>query len=178
MPDTVAGTFPTRAAADQAIAALRSAGFENQRVRLVPPGRVRLGTEPLKPTRRSVWGSVAGSLIGGSVGAIIAWICVLIVPSLNDFQTAAVVVGALTGGTIGWVLGAIGATHAPVEEGEYRRAAAEHGAGPTVVTVDAPDRVDEAGRILMRYGATLRPAGETENGRYESGPDTSHGALA
>lgn len=178
MPDTVAGTFPTRAAADQAIAALRSAGFENQRVRLVPPERVRLGTEPLKPTRRSVWGSVAGGLVGAIAGALIAWICVLIVPSLNDFQTAAVIVGALTGGTIGWVLGAIAGSRAPVEEGEYRREAAEHGAGPTVVTVDARDRMDEAGRILMRYGATLRPAADTEDDRYETGSDTSHGALA
>jgi|SRR5690349_2157842 len=178
MPDSIAGTFPTRAAADEAIAALRSAGFENQRVRLVPPERVRLGTEPLKPTRRSVWGSVVGGLIGAVAGALIAWICVLIVPPLHDFQAAAVIVGALTGGTIGWVLGAIVGSHAPVEEGEYRREAAEHGVGPTVVTVEARDRVDEAGRILMRYGATLRPAGEAENGRYETGADTSHGALA
>jgi hypothetical protein len=178
MPDTVAGTFPTRAAADEAIAALRSAGFENQRVRLVPPGRVRLGTEPLKLTRRSVWGSVVGSLIGGIAGAIIAWICVLIVPPLNDFQAAAIIVGALTGGTIGWVLGAIAGTRAPVEEGEYRREAAEHGVGPTVVTVEARERVDEAGRILMRYGATLRPAGEMEDSRYETGSDPSPNALA
>lgn len=178
MPDSVAGTFPTRAAADQAIAALCSAGFENQRVRAVPPERVRMGAEPLKLTRRSLWSSVAGILIGALIGALIAWLCVLIVPPLHDFQAAAIIVGALTGGAIGWVLGAIAGTHAPVEEGEYRREAAEHGVGPTVVTVDARERVDEAGRILMRYGATLRPAGETENGRYEAGPDTSHGALA
>ncbi len=178
MPDTVAGTFPTRAAADQAIAALRSAGFENQRVRQVPPGRVRLGTETLQPTRRSVWGSIAGALIGGIAGALIAWICVLIVPPLNSFQAGAAIVGALAGGAIGWVLGAIAGSHAPVEEGEYRREAAEHGAGPTVVTVEAHDRVDEAGRILMRNGATLRPADDTEDGRYDTGPNTSHGALA
>ena len=178
IPDTIAGTFPTRTAADQALAALRAAGFEDQRVRAVPPERVRMGAEPLKLTRRSLWSSVAGILIGAVAGAIIAWICVLIVPPLRDFQVAAIIVGALTGGAIGWVLGAIAGTRAPVEEGEYRREAAEHGVGPTVVTVDAHDRVDEAGRILMRYGATLRPAGETENGRYEAGPDTSHGAIA
>ena len=178
IPDTIAGTFPTRTAADQAIAALRAAGFEDQRVRAVPPERVRDGAEPLKLTRRSLWSLVAGILIGAVAAPSLPG-RVLIVPPLRDFQVAAMtIVGALTGGAIGWVLGAIAGTHAPVvEEGEYRREAAEHGVGPTVVTVDAHDRVDEAGRILMRYGATLLP-GETENGRYEAGPDTSHGAIA
>jgi len=79
----------------------------------------------------------------------------LILSTSAQCSISAEVVAAIGGAVIGWLVGAIYFSRAPVEESYYREERIEQGA--TRLSVAPAGRDDEARRILARDGARLIP---------------------
>lgn len=177
MTRNVAASFPDRQSAERAAADLQTAGFPAAEIGMLsqePTGPTNVRSR-LRPNRRSVTGALLGSLILGTVGFLLGWLFIQIVPDISHGGTAAAA-GAWTtaaiGGVIGWLWGALVATRAPVEEGYYRARRQE--AGATRLIVDAADREDEAWTILRRSGGQ-NLGNAIDRSAYRT--DTTRGAL-
>ncbi len=91
----------------------------------------------------------------GAVGWIIGWLISLILGTSTQGSIGAEVVAAIGGGIIGWLVGAIYFSRAPVEESYCRAERIEQGA--TRLSVAPAGRDDEARSILALDGARLIP---------------------
>jgi len=169
---TVSGAFSDREAAERAVADLRTAGFDASGLTLIPldqPGPTDVG-QALRPSRRSISGGVLGSLVLGAVGLLLGLVFSLFVHTIS--QTASIILAgpilaAICGIIIGWLLGSIIWTHAPVEEGYVWQERLDTGA--MCVLVEAGDRAHEARHILQRDGARdVTPEDEDHEG-FEPG---------
>lgn len=149
MPEAVQGIFPDRRSAERAVVDLQAAGFDTARMQISsvepPPRRPRA----LTATRRSIVGAVVGSLIVGTIGAIIAWIAS---QAFIGNSTFAVIAIALVAGMIGWAAGGLLFSGVPYEEGYYDKERYE--LGRTVLAVAAPEREQVASQLLARNGAS------------------------
>ncbi len=148
MPEAVQGIFPDRRSAERAVVDLQAAGFDTARMQIgsvePPPRRPR----PLTATRRSIVGAVVGSLIVGTIGAIIAWIAS---QAFIGRSTFAVIAIALVAGMIGWIAGGLLFSGVPYEEGYYDKERYE--LGRTALALAAPGREHVASQLLARHGA-------------------------
>lgn len=153
---TISGAFLDREAAERAAADLRTAGFDAAQMTLVPlerPGATDAG-QALRPSKRSISGGILGSLVLGAIGLIVGWAFALLMQSIShtgSISFAGPIVAAICGIVIGWLLGEIVWTHAPVEEGYAQQEHLEMGA--MCLLVEAGDRADEVRQILRREGA-------------------------
>jgi hypothetical protein len=151
MARTVAGLFADRASAEQAMAVLRAEGFDSTRMGLV----AREQPPPITPEPRraisSTAGAIGGSLILGTLAALLAWGAGAAIPGLAGNYTYAVVGVSLVGGMIGWLVGGLLFAGRPIEEAEYIRERVEQGS--VLLTLDARGREDDALRVLQLNGA-------------------------
>jgi hypothetical protein len=150
MANHLAGLFPDRAAAEQAIVDLKDAGFEPSRIGVLLRDRddaIMMARENDIP---STEGAITGGLLGGSLGAILAAVGALTIPGVGPFISGGVLV-TLIGGTAGWLVGGLATLGIPKEEAAYYEREVEQ--GRALVTVDAGDRIDEARSIMLRDGA-------------------------
>jgi uncharacterized protein (TIGR02271 family) len=156
MARRVAGLFPGRAAAQQAIADLEAAGIEWGRIRVLAAESEPHEAPPLQHWARTTGGAVVGSLILGSIGAVIGWIAALVWPihTLTSVTYAMVVI-ACVGGMIGWLVGALAPRRVDTEREEYHREQVQQ--GRTIVAVDADSRYGEVVQVLARDGAQPVP---------------------
>jgi hypothetical protein len=168
---TVAGLFPDRARAEQAIDDLKAAGFTGDQIGVALRDRTAQG-ELIAETdthaaEGAVTGAVGGGLLGGLTGFLIG-IGALAIPGIGPviaggalaaafgIAGGTAVAGAGIGAAAGGVLGAleglgIPASKAPHFETGFR-------AGAVLVTVEGGARVLEALAILDRHGADTGPA--------------------
>src|SRR5262249_42501808 len=119
---------------------------------------------------RSISGGVLGSLVLGAVGFLLGFVFSLFVHTVS--QTASIVlagpiVAAICGIIIGWLLGSIFWTHAPVEEGYVRQEPLDMAA--LCLLVDAGNGAHEARQILQRKGARYVPPPDEEPEGFEPG---------
>lgn len=148
MPQAVQGVFPDRKSAERAVEDLQADGFDTAAMELSslerPPRRPRWQTA----TRRSIIGAIIGSLVVGSIGAIIAWI---VAQAFIGRSTFAVIAIALVAGMIGWAAGGMLVSGVPYEEGYYDKERYE--LGQTLLAVGAPGHEQAASQVLVRNGA-------------------------
>jgi len=153
MSRSIVGLFNTREAAEAAIVDLIGAGFDSSRIGILLPdsGQTREVVEDYGT--RSGETAVAGGIVGGTAGALMAATGALIIPGLGPFIAGGIIAtvlgaagGALMGGLIGLGI--------PEEEATYYQE--QVGLGRALVTVDPQGRDDEAQAILLRNGAEDR----------------------
>ena len=153
----VVGVFPTRADAEQALDALRDAGFAGEDVSLLAqnPDESVVPDRDRDTTASS--GATAGAFAGGLTGAFAGWLiggASPLIPGVGPFVAAGAIASALTGAALGAGIGAVGGalTGLGIPEEEARWYEQQVQGGSTLVTVDAAERAGEAEQILRRHG--------------------------
>lgn len=151
MSRTLAAVFPDRRGAEEALAdAQAHAPISDARVYSTPKPPLKTGS-PAERTSKSILGAVIGSLIIGTIGAIIGWIAAVLAAGSPRSVTFAVIAVACAGGMVGWLLGGLAYPGTPVEEDEYYQEWVEQ--GRSVLALDAHGREQEVQQILARHGA-------------------------
>ena len=171
MARTISGQF-----AERAMAELRTAGFDPDRISIVETEREQMGPPPGEAVKRFTGGSLLGIVLGAVVGAIVGAIVAALVSGGGHWTLVAVVVCALAGACIGWLVVGLGASGVLIEEAEYRRERVEQ--GHVLLTVDAREREAETRAIMQGAGAYgMETSGaESTDGRFAANPDFRKGA--
>lgn len=160
----VVGVFRNREQARDAIEELKRAEFPRERIGLLMQDqeqardlqRSTLGGESSESHAGS--GAGAGTVAGGIVGGVAGWLIgigSIAIPGVGPFiaagALATTVGGMVVGATVGAIGGALAAIGVPEEHARWYESQAH--AGRILVTVQAPERADEARAILRRNGA-------------------------
>jgi hypothetical protein len=168
---SVAGLFPDRVSAEEAIDELKDAGFTGDQIGVAMRDRTAQGEliaeTDTQAAETAATGAVGGGLLGGLTGFLVG-IGALAIPGIGPviaggalataFGVAGgtAVAGAGIGAAAGGVLGALMGLGIP--ESEVYHFETGFRAGRVLVTVDAGSRVLEAMAILDRHGADTGPA--------------------
>jgi hypothetical protein len=167
---TVVGVFKERDEAERALAALQSAGFDDDQV-----GFAMRGGNPNDNTTMTTdggskagEGAVGGLLAGAGIGGVIAAAAALLIPGFGPVIAggvlATVLGGVAIGAAAGGILGALTGMGVPEDEARYYES--EFNEGRVLVTVRAAGRYQEARDLLRRSGAydveTRSPGGTAE----------------
>jgi heat induced stress protein YflT len=150
MVRSIAGLFPDRASAEQAIVDLKNAGFDPAKIGIVLRDKSEARDVAGAQGTRSTEGAVAGGLIGGSLGAILVAVGALAIPGVGPVISGGVL-ATLVGGTAGWLVGGLAGLGIPEDEARFYQD--QVGQGRALVTVDPDDRAEQARTILIRDGA-------------------------
>jgi len=161
---TVVGVFHDAARAQEAVRALKQAGFRDDQIGVVSHDSTATGTE--KGSHVAA-GAATGVAAGAGVGAlwalgIAAGILPGIGPVIAGGILASVLASAAGGAAIAGLVGALIGLGIPEEDAHFYKG--EFEAGRTLVTVKAESRYDEAWRILHSHDAYNRAtAGEVRH---------------
>lgn len=174
----VVGVFSDASKAQQAVQALRNAGFTEDQIGVIGrDARRTTATADDDDTSESyaAEGAATGLAAGAGLGAlwglgILAGVMPVIGPAIAGGALAAVLSSAAAGAAAAGLAGALVGMGIPKDEAEYYES--EFQAGRTLVTVNAPGRETEARGILQRFGAHDRSSAEM------SGTTTSSSAMA
>jgi hypothetical protein len=150
MARSIAGLFPDRTSAEQAIVDLKNAGFDPSKIGIVMRDRNEARDVAAAQGTHSTEGAVAGGIIGGSLGAILVAVGALAIPGIGPIISGGVL-ATLVGGAAGWLVGGLAGLGIPEDEARYYEE--QVGQGKALVTVDAQGRDDEARQILLSDGA-------------------------
>ena len=168
--DTVVAVFDDRDDAQDAINALRDAGFMADDISILARDRDVAGRLADDTGTEAAAGAATGALAGGLLGGVAGWLIgigALAIPGIGPIIAAGPIAAALGGAALGaaggGIIGAL--TGAGVPEDEARYYEDEFRRGGIVVTLQARGRYDEARRILQEYG-----------GREASGSTASYAA--
>jgi len=152
---TVVGVFQDRSRAEEAVRALRQAGFREDHISLVDRHHDASGASKTEGSHAGT-GAAAGAATGAGIAAL--WslgasfgVLPVIGPILAAGPIAAALLSAAGGAAAGGLVGALVGMGIPEEEAKYYEG--EVGAGRTLVTVHADGRYAEAWSLLQRYGA-------------------------
>jgi len=155
--DTVVAVFDERDDAQDAINALRDAGFMADDISILARDRDTAGRLAEDTGTEAATGAATGALAGGLLGGVAGWLVgigALAIPGIGPIiaagPLAAAIGGAAIGATTGGIIGAL--TGAGVPEDEARYYDTEFRQGGIVVTVQARGRYDEARSILRENG--------------------------
>lgn len=155
--DMAVAVFEDRDDAQDAIQALRDAGFMADNISFMARDRDTAGRLSDETGTEAAAGAVTGALAGGMLGGVAGWLLgigALAIPGVGPIIAAGPIAAALGGAAIGAAGGGtIGAlTGAGVPEHEARYYDDEFKRGGIVVTVQAAGRYTEAESILREYG--------------------------
>lgn len=164
---TVAGIFNSRADAERAVEALRSAGFGEDRISLLTPGATheQLEDVPTTDTEQPGMGSALGGAVGGALGVaggleLGAAVASLFVPGVGPVFAAGLlgaallgVGGAATGASVGGALEDSMARGLPHDELYVYEDALRRGRSVVLVVADDEARGETARGILSQAGA-------------------------
>ncbi len=162
---TVAGLFRNESDAEQAINALKTAGYEASEIGVVAQNR---GTSKAMAADNNVTdagtaagaGAVEGTVVGGALAALIATGTILTLPILGPialagsalaWTAAGAGIGAATGAIAGGLLGSL--TDSGVPEDEARFYQTEVGQGGILLTVHSNKNESQTRQILSTAGA-------------------------
>src|SRR5258706_14865992 len=98
MARTVAGLFPNRRAAEAAQAELEAAGFNSRDISLITREPRATPHATPKRTAKSPLGSIIRRLIGGTLGAIVAWALLVAISTPPTGKSCSGFLGACVGG--------------------------------------------------------------------------------
>jgi len=155
--DTVVAVFNERDDAQDAINALRDAGFMAEDISILARDRDTAGRLAEDTGTEAATGAATGALAGGLLGGVAGWLVgigALAIPGIGPIiaagPLAAALGGAAIGATTGGIIGAL--TGAGIPEDEARYYDTEFRQGGIVVTVQARGRYDEAHALLREHG--------------------------
>lgn len=161
----VVGVFSDSTKAQQAVQALRNAGFSEDQIGVIGRDSHRTTTDADNDTNESyaAEGAATGVAAGAGIGAlwglgILAGVMPVIGPAIAGGALAAVLSSAAAGAAAAGLAGALVGMGIPKDEAEYYES--EFQAGRTIVTVRAPGRETEARSVLQRFGAYDRSSAE------------------
>jgi hypothetical protein len=157
----VFGIFPDRLSTENAVAALREAGFRSTDVSVLFPENA--GTKDLAHEKNTkapegvTTGATSGAVIGGTLGWLVG-IGALAIPGLGPFLAAGPLVAALAGvgagGTVGGITGALIGLGIPEYEAKRYEGRIKGGGILLSVHSDNHDWTKRAKDILQNTGAT------------------------
>ncbi len=181
MARTVVGIFPDRISVEHAIADLKTAGFDPQRMGIVMRDRSDAREVAKDQDVSSTVGAVTGGVLGGTAGALLAATGALAIPGIGPFITGGVL-ASLVGGAAGWLVGGLVGLGLSHDEAEYYQNRVEQ--GDILLTVDPEGRDEEARRIMFDNSAQDMQsqdgdwsAGDSASG-YDASTSSSAGTMA
>lgn len=152
----VVAVFDDRLAAERAVDALYSAGFDSQQVGFAIRGAddVQGGMIHDATSTKDGNGAAAGALTGGVVGGVLATAVAILIPPaapvLVGGLLAAFFGGTLAGTAVGGIFGAMMGLGVSEQEAKHFDNAFKQ--GRAIVAVRADGRAGEAADILTRHG--------------------------
>jgi hypothetical protein len=155
----VFGIYSDRTHAEEAVDALRWAGFRNSDVSALLPDNV--GTKDLahEKNTKAPEGAATGGISGGVVGGALGWLAgigALAVPGFGPFIAAGPIMGALAGagvgGSVGGLIGALIGMGIPEYEAKRYDGRVREGGILLSVHCDNSDWVKRAKDILRNSG--------------------------
>jgi len=166
----VFGIYKTRVGAEEAVDALRNAGFRNTDISVLLPENQGTKDFAVKKDTKAPEGATTGATSGAVVGGVLGWLAgigALAIPGLGPFIAAGPILGALagagTGGVVGGLVGALVGMGIPEYEAKRYEGRIKEGGILLSVHADNSDWVKRAKEILERTGAEdVSSAGETK----------------
>ena len=156
----VFGIYPTRESAEDAVDALRTAGFRNTDISVL--FSENKGTKDFAHAKstKSPEGTAAGAGAGAVIGGTLGWLAgigALAIPGIGPLMAAGPIVAALAGvglgGTVGGLTGALIGMGIPEYEAKRYEGRVRKGGILLSAHCDNSDWVKRAGEILHRTGA-------------------------
>lgn len=151
MSSTIAGLFSNRDTAEQALTDLEAAGFSGGDMGIVMQDKRQAHEMSEKHGTQTTEGAVAGGIVGGTAGALMAATGALVIPGIGPFVSAGILATSIVGGATGWLAGSLIGLGLPHEEAHFYEQQVQQGG--VLVTIKASGREAEARAILMRDGA-------------------------
>jgi len=188
--DTVVAVFEDRDDAQDAINALRDAGFMADDISILARDRDTAGQLAEDTGAEVAAGAATGALAGGLLGGVAGWLIgigALAIPGVGPIiaagPLAAALGGAAIGATGGGIIGALTGVGIPEDEAKYYDT--EFRRGGIVVTLQARGRYDEARAILREYGgrdtdtstATAYAGWDTTSPRFRTSYEQQYGTA-
>jgi len=179
------GIYASRAGVEEALGALRDAGFRSEDVSVLLPenlGNKDLATEKsTKAPEGAATGAGSGAVIGGALGWLVG-IGSLAIPGLGPLIAAGPIVAALAGvgvgGAIGGVTGALVGMGIPEYEAKRYEGRVKNGGILLSIHCDNSDWVKKAKDTLRTTGAEdVSSTGESGADYGESDRPHSRGAT-
>jgi hypothetical protein len=165
---SVFGIYSSRSGVENAVIALKEAGFSHSDVSVLLPenlGNKEIATEKnTKAPEGATTGAGSGAVIGGALGWLVG-IGALAIPGLGPFIAAgpimAALAGAGVGGAVGGVAGALVGMGIPEFEAKRYEGRLQKGGILISVHCDTSEEIKRAKEILERTGAEdVSSAGE------------------
>jgi len=157
---SVFGIYPTRNAAEEAVDALRRAGFRSTDISALLPDNA--GTKDFAHERstKAPEGATTGATSGVVVGGVLGWLSgigMLAIPGIGPLIAAGPIVAALAGagaiGVVGGIVGALVGLGIPEYEAKRYEGRVKRGGILLSVHCDSSDWVKRAEEIFKRTGA-------------------------
>jgi hypothetical protein len=154
------GIYQTRAAAEEAVAELRHAGFRNTDISALFPDNAGTKDFAVEKNTKAPEGTAAGATSGAVAGGVIGWLAgigLLAIPGIGPLIAAGPIVAALAGagalGAVGGIVGALAGMGVPEYEAKRYEGRVKHGGILLSVHCDDHDWVKRGEEILRRTGA-------------------------
>jgi hypothetical protein len=157
---SVFGIYPTRVHAEEAVDALRTAGFRNTDISALFPDNVGTKDFAHEKNTKAPEGTAAGATSGAVLGGVLGWLAgigALAIPGIGPLIAAGPIVGALAGagamGVAGGIVGALVGMGIPEYEAKRYEGRVKSGGILLSVHCDDSDWTSRAKDILKRTGA-------------------------
>ena len=155
--ETVVGVFDDRDDAEDAINALKEAGFRADEIGVAARDRDTAGVLAEDTGTQAGTGAATGALTGGLLGGVAGWLVgigALAIPGIGPLVAAgplaAALGGAALGATGGGLIGALTGAGVPEDEAKWYDERVR--GGGILVSVNAHGRYDEARSIMREHG--------------------------
>jgi len=155
-PTTVVGIFDDHAQALEALRALKQAGFRDEQIGIASREWVRkLGEVRVDEQHAAEQGAATGAVVGATLGATIGLVGAVFLPGAIPLLAGHALLSALGGGLLGAGAGTFAGPFLAMgfSEADAHKNAQYVAQGKTVLLVHAPDRKEEARKILVEQGA-------------------------
>ncbi|MDQ6707468.1 MAG: general stress protein [Acidobacteriota bacterium] len=164
----VFGIYSTRAQAEEAVDALRQAGFRNTDISALFPDNQGSKDFAVEKNTKVPEGATTGATTGAVAGGILGWLAgigALAIPGVGPFIAAGPIMGALAGagtlGVAGGIVGALCGMGIPEYEAKRYEGRVKNGGILLSVHSDSSEWTSKAKDILERTGAEdVSSAGE------------------
>ena len=171
----VYGLFKTREQVEDAVNALKAAGFRNSDISILFPDTTGSKEFAHDKGTKLPEGAATGGASGGVIGGALGWLAgigALAIPGAGPFIAAgpimAALAGAGVGGSIGWLAGALIGIGIPEYEAKMYESTHQGRTYPALRAFRQP-RMEEAGQGPARIG---RRGGHRVQGRGQGGIST------
>ncbi len=156
---SVFGIYPTRSAAEEAVDALRRAGFRNTDISALLPDNAGTKDFAHEKNTKAPEGATTGATSGAIVGGVLGWLSgigMLAIPGIGPLIAAGPIVAALAGagavGVVGGIVGTLVGLGIPEYEAKRYEGRVKHGGILLSVHCDSSDWVNRAEEIFKRTG--------------------------